>query len=48
MSTCLRTPKKPKLYVAMADASLHLLLEVKRGSSFRRKKISMCKKLNDV
>ena len=31
MSTCVRTPRKPKLYVAMADASLHLLLQVKQG-----------------
>ena len=48
MSTCIRTPRKPKLYVAMADASLHLLLQVKRASSFRRKKFSMRNKLNDV
>ena len=45
MSTCVRTPRKPKLYVAMADASLHLLRQV---SSFRRKKFSMLNKLNDV
>ena len=31
MSTCVRILRKPKLYVAMADASLHLLLQVKRG-----------------
>ena len=31
MSTCVRTPRKLKLYVAIADASLHLLLQVKRG-----------------
>ena len=48
MSTCVRTPRKPKLYVAMADASLHLLLQVKRANSFRRKKFSMRNKLNDV
>ena len=40
MSTGVRTPRKPKLYVTMADASLHLLLQV-------RKKFSMRNKLND-
>ena len=29
MSTCVRTPRKPKRYVTMADTSLHLLLQVK-------------------
>ena len=42
MSTCVRTPRKPKLYVAMADASLS------EASSFRRKRFSMRNKLNDV
>ena len=44
MSTCVRTPRKPKLYVAMADASFML----SEASSFRRKKFSMHNKLNDV
>ena len=34
MSTCVPTPRKPKLYVAMADASVHLPLQVKRGQQF--------------
>ena len=45
MSTCNRTPRKPKLYVTMADASSKLLLQVSEATSFRRKKISMRNKL---
>ena len=51
MSTCVHTPRKPKLYVSMADASLHLRLQVKQGQynkSFRIKKFSMRNKLNDM
>ena len=48
MSTCVRTPRKPKRYVAMADASLHLLLLVKRDQNFSSKKFSVRNKLNDV
>ena len=40
MSTCVRTPRKPKLYVAMADVSPTLLLQVNRGQ-YLSKKISM-------
>ena len=29
--TCISVTRKPKLYVAMLHASLHLLLEAKRG-----------------
>ena len=31
MFTCVGITRKPKLYVAMFHASLHLLLEVKQG-----------------
>ena len=48
MSTCVITPRKPKLYVAMADASSKLLLQVKQGQQFSQKKITMRNKLNDV
>ena len=32
--TCISIARKPKLYVAMFHASLHLLLETKRGQGF--------------
>ena len=48
MSTCVRTPRKPKLYVAMVDASFTFCFRLSEASSFRRKKISMRNKLNDV
>ena len=31
MPTCVHTPRKPKLYVTMADPSPKLLLQVKQG-----------------
>ena len=36
--TCISTARKPKLYVAMFYASLHLLLELNEASGFCRKK----------
>ena len=47
MSTCIPTPRKPKLYVTMADAS-STFPALSEASRFRRKKISMRNKLNDV
>ena len=43
--TCISTARKPKLYVAMFYASLHLLLELNEASGFCRKKINMRIKL---
>ena len=49
MPTCVCTPRKPKLYVAMAGASsTFTAFRLSEASSFRRKKFSMRNKLNDV
>ena len=34
MFTCVSITRKPKLYVAMSYAYLHLLLQAKRGQQF--------------
>ena len=49
MATCVRTPRKPKLYVAMADVSSTFTASgYARPVVFVEKKISMRNKLNDV
>ena len=48
MSTYAHTPRKPKLYVAMADASSIFTALSNEAGSFHRKKFSMRNKLNDM
>ena len=48
MSTVLAFLENQNFMSPWLTLPLHLLLQVKRGSSFRRKKISMRNKLNDV
>ena len=43
--TCISIARKPKLYVAMFHASLHLLLEISEASGFCWKKLNVRNKL---
>ena len=46
MFTCVSIATNQKLYVAMFDASLYLLLEAKEGQQFlQKKKLNICNKL---